>query len=137
MSHFVREVFAYSAASAVGLAVDVGLLWSLVELAGWHYLLAATIAFVGGTVVVYLLSVGFIFRHRRIKDRRLEFALFATIGVLGVMVNLVVLKVAVDVADVHYLIGKLASIAFTFSLNFGLRRGLLFTRPSARRLSSH
>lgn len=135
MRHFIREVFAYSAASGVGLAVDVGLLWGLVEFAGWHYLLAATLAFVAGTVVVYVLSVGFIFRHRRVKDRRLEFALFATIGVLGVLVNLAVLKVAVDVVHVHYLVGKLASIAFTFSLNFGLRRGLLFTEPSARGMS--
>lgn len=137
MRHLIREVFAYSAASGVGLAVDVGLLWGLVEFAGWHYLLAATLAFVAGTAVVYVLSVGFIFRHRRVKDRRLEFALFATIGVLGVLVNLAVLKLAVDVFHLHYLLGKLASIGFTFSLNFGLRRGLLFTDLSAQRISAH
>ena len=132
MRHVLREAVAYSAASGIGLAVDLGLLWILVEHAGWHYLLAATASFTAGTAVVYLFSVSLIFRHRRVKDRRLEFGLFALIGVLGVLVNLAVLKTAVDVFGVHYLIGKLASIGFTFSLNFGLRRGLLFSaaRPS-------
>lgn len=127
MRTLIREAFWYSAASGVGLAVDVGLLWLLVEQFRWYYLFAATLAFVAGTVAVYLLSVGIVFRHRKVQDRRLEFTVFATIGLLGVLVNLVVLKIAVDHFHVHYLAGKLASVVFTFSLNFGLRRALLFT----------
>jgi putative flippase GtrA len=129
--NLVREAFWYSAASGVGLVVDVGLLWILVERFHWYYLAAATLSFVAGTVVVYVLSVGLIFKHREITDRRMEFAVFATIGMLGVMVNLAVLKTAVDHFHVHYLLGKLASVAFTFSLNFGLRRALLFTPRAA------
>jgi putative flippase GtrA len=127
----LRQAFWYSAASAVGLAADVGLLWALVEQAGWHYLAAATLSFILGTVVVYLLSVGLIFRHRKLHDRRVEFTVFAAIGVLGVFVNLLVLVTAVDHFHVHYLVGKLTSVIFTFSLNFGLRRALLFTPPSS------
>src|SRR5512135_2942567 len=129
----MREAALYAAASGLALAVDVGLLWSLVQFLGWYYLVAATTSFVAGTAVVYLLSVRLIFRHRRVEDRRVEFGVFAIIGALGVIVNLVVLKVAVDHFHVHYLVGKLVSILFTFSLNFGLRRMFLFTdhsRPS-------
>ena len=127
MKYLVREAVLYSAASGLGLAVDVGLLWLLVEKAGLHYLLAAGIAFLAGTAVVYALSVSAIFSHRRVQDRRIEFGVFAAIGVLGLLVNLTVLKIAVDGFGAHYLLGKLCSIAFTFSLNFGLRRALLFT----------
>jgi len=130
MKHLIREAFWYSAASGVALAVDIGLLLLLVEHFHWHYLIAATASFIAGTAVVYVLSVSLIFSHRRVDDRRLEFGLFAGIGVLGVLVNLAVLKIAVDSFGVHYLVGKLASIIFTFSLNFGLRRALLFTAPS-------
>jgi len=130
MKHLIREAVLYSAASGIALAVDVGMLWLLVEQAGVHYLLAATIAFLAGTAVVYGLSVSAIFRHRRVQDRRVEFGAFAAIGVLGLLVNLTVLKIAVDGLGAHYLIGKLASIFFTFSLNFGLRRTLLFSAPS-------
>ena len=127
MRHFIRDAFWYSAASSVALAVDVGSLWVLVERLHWHYLTAATVGFVAGTIVIYAFSVGWIFQHRRLDDRRLEFGIFGLIGVLGVLVNLVVLRVAVEAFDVHYLAGKLVSIFFTFTLNFGLRRGVLFS----------
>jgi len=52
--------------------------------------------------------------------------------VLGLLINLAVLKIAVDSFGAHYLLGKLASICFTFSLNFGLRRALLFTTRTER-----
>jgi len=133
MKHLVREAFWYSAASGAALATDVALLWLLVEHFQWHYLSAATVAFLAGTAVVYGLSVGWIFQHRRVEDRRLEFGLFAIIGVLGITVNLAVLKVAVDVYGLHYLVGKLASVAVTFTLNFGLRRTFLFSAPGSRR----
>jgi len=133
VKHLAREAFWYSAASGVALATDVSLLWLLVEHAHWHYLSAATVAFLAGTAVVYGLSVGWIFQHRRVEDRRLEFGLFAFIGVLGVIVNLTVLTIAVDVYGLHYLVGKLASVGVTFTLNFGLRRTFLFSAPGRRR----
>lgn len=131
MMHVVREATLYSVASAVAFLVDVGLLTALVEWAGWHYLAAASVAFLGGTCVVYVASVTAIFTHRRLSDSHFEFGLFAAIGALGLLVNLLVLKLAVDVVGVHYLVGKIASAAFTFALNFGLRRWLLFSAPSA------
>jgi putative flippase GtrA len=133
MRNLIREAVLYCGASGLALAVDVTLLWLLVEVFRLHYLAAASIAFLAGTAVVYLFSVSTIFRHRKLLDRRIEFGVFAAIGVLGLLVNLTVLKIAVDGFDAHYLVGKMASVAFTFSLNFGLRRYLLFTAPAARR----
>ena len=132
MIHFIRDAFRYSAASGVALAVDIALLWLLVEHFYWHYLIAASAAFIAGTLVIYALSVEWIFQHRRVINRRLEFSIFALIGVLGVLVNLLVLRVAVESFEVHYLVGKLAAVAFTFTLNFGLRRGVLFSAPAQK-----
>jgi putative flippase GtrA len=132
MKRLLREAAMYIAASGVGLAVDVATLWLLVEQGGLHYLAAATIAFLAGTIVVYAAAVSRIFRHRRLSDRRLEFGVFAAIGALGLLVNLTVLRIAVEDFNSHYLVGKMVSIFFTFSLNFGLRRTLLFSAPSAR-----
>jgi len=133
LKHVLTEAIYYSMASGLALIVDVGLLWLLVESLGWHYLAAATLSFLAGTAVVYVLSIGFIFRFRRIADRRLEFGAFAGIGVLGLATNLAVLKIAVDLMGAHYMVGKLCSVFFTFALNFGLRRLLLFTSPTRTR----
>lgn len=132
MKRVLREAFLYIAASGLAMVVDVWILWLLVESGNVHYLAAAAVAFLAGTFVVYGLSVGLIFRYRRIENRRLEFSAFAAIGLLGLLVNLTVLKIAVDGLSLHYLLGKLASIFFTFSLNFGLRRTLLFTAHYGR-----
>lgn len=133
MQKLLREVMLYSAASALGLAVDVCLLWALVEHAHLHYLLAAALAFIAGTVVVYALSIHAIFSHRSVDDARLEFAAFAAVGILGLLVNLAVLRITVDSFGMHYLIGKMISVCFTFSLNFGLRRFLLFSERNGGR----
>lgn len=138
MKQLLREAILYCAASAVGLAVDVCLLWILVERVGLHYLMAASLAFIAGTAVVYLASIRAIFRHRRLADARLEFSTFAAIGLLGMLVNLIVLRVAVEALNVHYLAGKMLSVVFTFTINFGLRRYLLFSergggRPATNR----
>jgi uncharacterized membrane protein YdcZ (DUF606 family) len=131
MKHLVREAVLYSAASGVALLVDVSLLYVLVEHVHLHYLAATAIAFLSGTVVVYLISVSAIFRHRRLKDRKIEFVVFATIGAVGLLVNLGVMRIAVGGFGMHYLLGKAISIAFTFTLNFGLRRALLFSPEKA------
>jgi putative flippase GtrA len=127
LKHLLREAFLYCLASGVALVADFSLLWILVEIFEIYYLAAATIAFLVGTAIVYAASVSVIFQHRRVQDRRMEFGAFAAIGVLGLTVNLLVLKVAVDGFGAHYLVGKLASVFFTFSLNFGLRRTFLFS----------
>lgn len=127
MQKLLKEAVLYSAASALGLAVDVCLLWALVERASLHYLLAAALAFIAGTVVVYTLSIRAVFSHRRVADARMEFTAFAAVGILGLLTNLAILRIAVDSLEAHYLAGKMVSVVFTFSLNFGLRRFLLFS----------
>ena len=127
MKHVLREAFWYGIASGIAMVTDIGLLLLLVEVLGWHYLPAATMAFVVGTIVVYSLSVSAIFKFRRFDNRKVEFGIFAFIGMLGVLVNLGVLSIAVEVLGQHYLAGKFLSVIFTFTLNFSLRRIFLFS----------
>lgn len=135
MSLLLREAMLYAAASAIALACDMSTLWTLVEVARINYLGAACIAFLVGTAVVYSCSITAIFQHRRVRDARVEFTIFATLGVVGLIVNLAVIRTAVEVVGLHYMAGKLVAVLFTFGCNFGLRRWLLFTPQSATRTS--
>jgi putative flippase GtrA len=130
----LREVTSYAGASAVAFALDIALLWTFVELLHWHYLLAGALSFLAGTLVVYTISITAVFKHRRVANPSVEFAAFTLIGVIGVCLNLVVLRVSVESLGYHYLIGKLAAAVLTFTTNFALRRWLLF---SARALPFH
>lgn len=133
MNRALRESAVYAAGAATAFATDFSLLWILVELAGLHYLIAATISFLAGTAVVYWVSVRYAFRIRRIADRRAEFGYFASIGAAGVLLNLALMYVLVEWLALHYLAAKFVAAAITFVTNFGLRRWYLFSeRPSDR-----
>ena len=128
----IRELVLYCGASGLGLVVDVGLLWLLVEHAHLYYLSAAGISFLGGTAVVYALSVSAIFAHRRVSDRRLEFSVFAAIGLLGFARQLGGAEGRRRRIRDALPSWQVCVRLFTFSLNFGLRRMLLFTAPNVR-----
>ena len=131
MKRLIREALGYAAASACALAVDMGILWILVERCAWGYLAAATLSFLAGAVVAYALSVTLAFHQHRLHDRRLEFLSFVGIGVVGLGVNAVVMTVAVRYFGLHYIIAKCVAAAFTFMCNFITRRQILFVRPSS------
>ena len=118
----------YFAASALALAIDFGSYSGLIRLAGVDYLVAAPIGFALGLAVVYGLSIRWVFRQRRLKDARAEFALFALIGLAGMALNQLVVYAGVEWLALAYELAKVLSAGIVFCFNFGSRKLLLFTR---------
>jgi putative flippase GtrA len=132
MSTWLRESTIYTVGAAAAFATDIGLLWTQVEWFGMHYLLAATLSFMAGSVVIYWVSIRYAFAHRRIEDNRIEFASFVAIGASGVLLNLGLMAALVEWLHFHYIAAKVASATVTFVGNLGARKWLLFThRPTA------
>jgi putative flippase GtrA len=131
MRNVVQEAMRYAAVSACAFIVDIAVLFVLVHYFSWWYLAASTVSFLVGLVVGYVLSVVVVFEYRRLQDRRIEFASFAGIGVVGVAINAAVIFIGVKFLSMHYLIAKCGAAGFTFLWNFGARRQLLFVRRGA------
>jgi len=123
----VREFGAYGLVSAVGLIADMTVLALLVSRANVHYLAAATISFLSGSIVVYALSVKFVFRSRRIDRRALELSAFVALGAAGLLINAIVMYLAVAVGHLNFMLGKVLAAGCTFGANFLLRRYFLFS----------
>ena len=126
MKILIREALGYTAVSACAFLVDITILWILVHYFSWWYLGAATISFLVGLLVGYALSVTLVFKYRRLKDPRLEFASFAGIGAVGVAINAAAISIGVKYLGLHYLIAKCGAAGFTFVWNFVARRQFLF-----------
>ena len=132
MNLFARETAIYTIGAAAAFSVDICTLWVLVRFLGMHYLAAAAVGFLAGTVVIYLISVRHAFSFRRIADYRTEFGVFTVVGIVGILLNLGIMYLMVETLHVHYLAAKVVASGLTFVTNFGLRRVLLFTPWRAR-----
>ena len=128
LRRFAGEGLRYFGASALALAVDFGTYSGLIRLAGVHYLVAAPIGFSLGLVVIYLLCIRWVFRERRLKDARAEFALFVTLGLAGMGLNQAIVWFCVEWMGLVFEAAKVVSAGFVFCFNFGTRKLLLFTR---------
>jgi len=118
----------YFAASAAALAVDFGVYSGLIRLAGVNYLVAAPVGFSLGIVLIYVLCVTWVFRHRRLTDARAEFALFVILAVAGLALNQAIIYLGVDRFGLVYELAKVVSAGVVFCFNFASRKLLLFTK---------
>lgn len=115
----------YFAVSLAALAIDVAVLLAAARV--MHYLLAASLGFVVGSVTSYLLATRWAFRRRRLTGRaQAEFALYALVGVFGLAVNDIVIFLAVGSAGLPLLAGKVVAAGVTFLFNYALRKLVLF-----------
>ena len=119
----------YLAASAVALAVDFIAYVALARAAQVHYLLAAPIGFGLGLATIYALSIRWVFAARRFSDARVEFVLFASIGLAGMALNQSVIYFCVARLAFSLELAKLVSAATVFAFNFACRKLLLFRVP--------
>lgn len=126
-AHALREGMRYLGASAVALAADAGTYVALIRGAGVDYLVAAPVSFLLGLLVIYVISTRWVFTRRRLSDARVEFAIFATIGVVGLCLNQLVIYAGVAHLGQPAEAAKLASVALVFGFNFVSRKLLLFT----------
>lgn len=101
------QFFRYTLVGGLAFVVDLVLLFVLTEYAHWHYLVSATLSFLAGLLVNYILSTQWIFRSSKIKNKKIEFILFGLIGVIGLGLNNVLLYFFTDLIGLYYMLSKL------------------------------
>ncbi len=103
--------------------------WALFALllfqAGFHYLVAATVAFLFSTLVNYLLGLIVVFRGGR-HARHTEVALVYVVSGIGLVINLLVLYLLIDLAQVHPMASKIIATGTAFLWNFTARHRWVF-----------
>lgn len=120
------QLFRYVFVGGIAFVADFGCLFLLTEYAGLHYLVSATISFIVGLAVNYILSTLWVFKEGKVKNRYVEFLFFALIGVIGLGLNALIMYVFTDLLSVYYLLSKIISTVLVFMWNFLARKYLLF-----------
>ena len=122
------QAIRYAVVGVVALVVDVTLLVLLTELVGIHYLTSAALSFTAGLLTNYGLSIAWVFDHRSVENRWVEFGIFAAVGFLGLGMLEVMMWALTEHVGFNYLISKAVATIVVFTWNFLARRFLLF-RP--------
>ncbi len=123
----VGECWRYLIASVLALGTDFGVYIAGVEWLHLHYLSASCFGFIAGLVIVYILSIKWVFSERNLNNKVQEFIFFVAIGLTGLFINQLVLFIATDLAHIDYRISKILSAGIVFLFNFTGRKTLLFS----------
>lgn len=124
-SLFMRDLFKYGFVAIFALAADAGTLFTLHAL-GLNYLVAATIAFLLGTVVNFFLSNGYVFKDPVIKNRGANFTAYTLIGAVSLVFNNVIIWFCFSHLGLALVAAKGTAVAIVFFWNFLARRQLLY-----------
>lgn len=120
------QLFRYCFVGGFVFIVDAGGLFVLTEYAGIYYLLSATISFILGLVVNYLLSTAWIFKKSKLSNRWTEFLIYSVIGVVGLGLNTLFLWLFTDCLHIYYMLSKIITAALVMLWNFFARKIILF-----------
>lgn len=124
------EFFRYLVASLAALAADFSGLYILTEFLGFHYLNASAISFLLGMLLIYILSINWVFKHRYFSRKRIELPIFLFIGVIGLAINQAGMYIITEFIGLYYLVSKIVITGVVFSWNFLARKFTLFTKKN-------
>lgn len=121
-----REFFSYLLVGGLAFAMDYGVLWLCLGL-GLHYAAATLFGFAAGLTTNYLLCVLWVWRGTQATTLR-DFITFSLIGIGGLLLTLLLMWLAVDLAQLSPKIAKPFIAGIVLVWNFGLRRLFVFFR---------
>ena len=122
-----EKIISYAWISLIVTIIDVSLLFGLTEFLKINYLVSATCSYSTGTIIAYFLQKKYTFKNKN-KKILLQFYVFAIISIVGLFINLFVLKILVDYTNMWYLFAKGFAIVFGFIWNYTANKNITFKK---------
>lgn len=117
----------YFFASGIALFADMSILFILTEYFNVYYILSATISFLAGIAITYILSKFYIFTKTKIDNKINEFTVFLIIGIIGLILNNVFLYIFTEYLGIYYMLSKIFVIIVTYLWNYFARKKFIFS----------
>jgi len=135
------EFFRYFFVSLLAFILDLGAFSASFRIFGLPWAAAATLGFLVGLLVAYVLSVQFVFKSRKLRQApAVELLTFSLVGLGGLGVTQLVLWVGIERLNANPEISKFCAAGVTFLFNFVVRKLILFSAAADSSLnleSSH
>lgn len=93
-SSFV-QLFRFGITGVLAMIVDYSVLLSLYSLAHVSQPLAVIAGNAAGLMICYVFSIVWVFPHRSMADKRVEFTIFVVIGIVGTLLTVLIMELLV------------------------------------------
>lgn len=120
------EFLRYFIVGGIAFVADFSLLYIFATFTEMHYLIANALAFCAGLIINYILSITWVFSKRKLECRKKEFTIFLLVGLVGLLLNELILWLLMEYAMLYLMYSKLIATAVVFFWNFIARKILLF-----------
>ena len=123
----LSRILRFAMVGISGIAVNMGILWGLTELAGIYYLYSSAVAIETSIITNFLLNDFWTFggeTGHRMGRRLHRFLSFQLVSLGGLVVNMAVLFAGKEIFGIYYLAANLLGILAAFVWNYVVNRNV-------------
>lgn len=124
MKKLISQFFKFGVVGVIAFIVDYLSLYLLTEFLNVYYLISSIISFLLSIIVNYILSIKWVFDIKK-KQSFKDVIVFTLLSAIGLLINLLVMYLSVEVFKIHYMIGKLMATFIVMIWNFVTRKMFL------------
>lgn len=124
MKKLIGQFFKFGVVGVIAFIVDYLSLYLLTEFLNVYYLISSIISFLLSIIVNYILSIKWVFDIKK-KQSFKDVIIFTLLSAIGLLINLLVMYLSVEVFKIHYMIGKLIATFIVMIWNFVTRKMFL------------
>lgn len=111
---------------SVTFTFDFFILVLFIELFEINYFISAIAGFISGSVLNYILSINWVFKSEKFRNRYYEFSYFILFTVLGLLLNQLIMYCSVELLVIFYPIAKIISLIIVTIFNYTTKKYLVF-----------
>ena len=106
--------------------VDISLFVIFAKFLQYNYLLVGLFSFIIATLVNYILSIKYVFESGAKHTQKKELALVYFVSAVGLLFNLLILYISIDILALEMVISKLLATGIVFFWNYLIRKYFIF-----------
>ena len=122
MKKLFEQIFKFVIVGGLSFVLDFIIYYVLTHWLGVYYITSGFFSFTLSLIFNYLMSMKFVFKSKDDLKKTHEFAIFATMSVMGLGLNLLCLYIMVDYLGTHDLIAKVLTAGVVMVFNFVTRK---------------
>lgn len=120
----IKQIIKFGIVGGLAFLIDYLILFLLTDVVGIYYLISSIISFIVSVVFNYILSIIWVFDVNK-KQTVKEFLIFIILSAIGLLINLVIMYLLVDIANIYYMFAKIVSTAVVMVYNFITRKKII------------